>query len=490
MNVIARPSAAPAASPAATPVYHRTQPRYPPHPRSPPPTSPNWSNSPRSPPGPSSFPKTIVIIPRTSCSRSNWAAKSACARCKALQNIAVINGRPAIWGDAMPGLCKASPVYQDLIETFDREDDPDFLTAVCVAKRHGSTPVTARFSVMDAKRAGLFTKGRTVANLPSKRMLQMRARSASLLRDCVPRRPEGVDQQSRRRSTCPRHPTGCRPRALRSTPHPSHRQPTPTLGPPEHIPTETPVTPPAAETPPDPPADATRDAVYRLQTKQGVTTFRTSDEWLACWAKIVRGCKAANALDKLRTARDTNAAHIAAIAAFRSRTGRHARRRTRPRAGPINLTSLTSLMTRHRRRPARHRPVPASPAALSGTITPDEAAAILADVEGRQALRRIQAAAARNLRDLPPIVEDHMQREPAGRAYARTRTAPGYFLGRTDLHGRPHLLVHSCTLAAGEKYGDCLSAPDGHYETWEAWPPWPTQAAASPAGTDHRSGRV
>ena len=30
---------------------------------------------------------------------------------QALQNIAVINGRPAVWGDALPGLCKASPVY-------------------------------------------------------------------------------------------------------------------------------------------------------------------------------------------------------------------------------------------------------------------------------------------------------------------------------------------------------------------------------------------
>lgn len=44
--------------------------------------------------------------------------------------------------------------------------------------------------------------------------------------------------------------------------------------------------------------------------------FNTSQEWLACWAKIVRGCKVANALDKLRTARGTNARHIAAVAAF------------------------------------------------------------------------------------------------------------------------------------------------------------------------------
>ena len=77
---------------------------------------------------------------------------------QALQNIAVINGRPAVWGDALPGLCKASPVYHDIIETWEHEQDAGLLTAVCIAKRHGSTPVTARFSVMDAKRAGLWTK--------------------------------------------------------------------------------------------------------------------------------------------------------------------------------------------------------------------------------------------------------------------------------------------------------------------------------------------
>ena len=44
---------------------------------------------------------------------------------QALQNIAVINGRPAVWGDALPGLCKASPVYDDIIETWENEHEPD-----------------------------------------------------------------------------------------------------------------------------------------------------------------------------------------------------------------------------------------------------------------------------------------------------------------------------------------------------------------------------
>ncbi len=54
----------------------------------------------------------------------------------------------------------------------------------------------------------------------------------------------------------------------------------------------------------------------RLETKHGVTLFKTSEEWLSTWSKIARGCKAANALDKLETAHHTNPAHIAALAAF------------------------------------------------------------------------------------------------------------------------------------------------------------------------------
>ena len=229
---------------------------------------------------------------------------------QALQNIAVVNGRPALWGDAMPGLCKASPVYQDLIETFEREDDPDFLVAVCTAKRHGSTPVTARFSVMDAKRAGLFTKAGPWQTYP-RRMLQMRARSFAL-RDAFPDVLKGLIAVEEAIDLPAPHDRLPPAPTIDAAPE---QQP-PQIDPPDGIPMEAPGTPPAAEPPSSPPADTTTDTVYRLQTKQGVTTFRTGDEWLACWAKIVRGCKAANALDKLQAARDTNAAHIAAVAAF------------------------------------------------------------------------------------------------------------------------------------------------------------------------------
>ena len=86
--------------------------------------------------------------------------------------------------------------------------------------------------------------------------------------------------------------------------------------PPEGGPDTSPADPPSDDTLGQPGQSGEPGGVYRLETRQGVTTFRTGEEWLDCWARIVRACKSANALAKLRTARDTNATHIAAIAVF------------------------------------------------------------------------------------------------------------------------------------------------------------------------------
>jgi hypothetical protein len=101
---------------------------------------------------------------------------------QALQNIAVINNRPSLWGDAMLGLCRASAACEDIVEKI--EGDGDAMTAVCMAKRRGSSPVVARFSVSDAKKAGLWSKAGPWTQYPQ-RMLQMRARGFAL-RDAFP----------------------------------------------------------------------------------------------------------------------------------------------------------------------------------------------------------------------------------------------------------------------------------------------------------------
>lgn len=101
---------------------------------------------------------------------------------QALQSIAVINGRPGVWGDGLIGLCRSSPLCEDIIETIAGEGDER--TATCVAKRKGSTPVTSTFSMGDAKRAGLTGKAGPWTQYPD-RMLKNRARGFAL-RDAFP----------------------------------------------------------------------------------------------------------------------------------------------------------------------------------------------------------------------------------------------------------------------------------------------------------------
>lgn len=93
----------------------------------------------------------------------------------ALQAIAVINGRPTIWGDGAIGLVRSSGLLEWMKEYF--EGDGPTLKAVCILKRRGEPePVRGEFSMQDAKQAGLLGKEGPWQNYP-KRMLQNRARA-------------------------------------------------------------------------------------------------------------------------------------------------------------------------------------------------------------------------------------------------------------------------------------------------------------------------
>jgi hypothetical protein len=97
---------------------------------------------------------------------------------QSLQSIAVINGRPTIWGDAALALVQACPVCEYVREYMEGEGDN--LTAVCEAKRQGyPSPSVSRFSVADAKKAGLWGKSGPWTQYAS-RMLQLRARGFAL----------------------------------------------------------------------------------------------------------------------------------------------------------------------------------------------------------------------------------------------------------------------------------------------------------------------
>ncbi|GAN66869.1 recombinase RecT [Acetobacter orientalis] len=101
---------------------------------------------------------------------------------QAIQNIAVINGRPSVWGDAMLALVRGSGKCSSVKEIF--EGDGDNLAAVCVVRRVDGDEVRGEFSVADAKRANLWSKQGPWQQYP-RRMLQMRARGFAL-RDAFP----------------------------------------------------------------------------------------------------------------------------------------------------------------------------------------------------------------------------------------------------------------------------------------------------------------
>lgn len=97
----------------------------------------------------------------------------------AIQNIAVINGRPCLWGDAVLAVCSGHPEFDDITEN-ELFDGQGVTTGyVCTVKRKGRTPVTKQFTVEDAKKAGLWGKSGPWTQYPN-RLLQMRARAFAL----------------------------------------------------------------------------------------------------------------------------------------------------------------------------------------------------------------------------------------------------------------------------------------------------------------------
>lgn len=93
---------------------------------------------------------------------------------QAIQNIAIINGRPAVWGDAMLGLVQNSPLCESIKEyVLDKK-------AFCTVKRKGDVEeYTYSFSLEQAKIANLTGKPGPWTQYPE-RMLQMRARGFAL----------------------------------------------------------------------------------------------------------------------------------------------------------------------------------------------------------------------------------------------------------------------------------------------------------------------
>ena len=133
-----------------------------------------------------------------------WGAEVGLKPLQALHNIAVINGRPALWGDAVVALVRGSGLLEYMQETADGD------TAVCRIKRKGQPEEVRMFSQADAKAAGLAGKSGPWSQYPA-RMRQMRAR-AFALRDVfadvlkgLPVAEEVQDMPNEQPKPAPRH---------------------------------------------------------------------------------------------------------------------------------------------------------------------------------------------------------------------------------------------------------------------------------------------
>ncbi len=88
---------------------------------------------------------------------------------QALQDIAVINGKPSLYGDGLLAVVQGHSDYEWIHE----ESTPE--SATCTVKRRNHEPHTTIFTVEDAKKAQLWGKQGPWSQYP-RRMLQMRAR--------------------------------------------------------------------------------------------------------------------------------------------------------------------------------------------------------------------------------------------------------------------------------------------------------------------------
>jgi hypothetical protein len=97
---------------------------------------------------------------------------------QSLQCIAVINGRPSMWGDAVLAVCQGHPSHEWLKEEPIYKGS-DIAGYKCTVKRRNQDAHIVVFMVEDAKKAGLWGKAGPWSAYPA-RMLQMRARGFAL----------------------------------------------------------------------------------------------------------------------------------------------------------------------------------------------------------------------------------------------------------------------------------------------------------------------
>lgn len=114
---------------------------------------------------------------------------------QSLKHIGVIGGKAVLYGDAVKGVCFNKGVVADWKERLEGEGDA--LTAICIVYRVGiPTPSEGRFSVADAKKAGLWGKAGPWQSYPKDMLMhKARKRAVSIFGDVLAGLPVMEDIQ-------------------------------------------------------------------------------------------------------------------------------------------------------------------------------------------------------------------------------------------------------------------------------------------------------
>lgn len=140
-----------------------------------------------------------------------WGAELGLTPMAALSNIAVVNGRPSLFGDAALALVRSSGQLESYSEEEIGERGKDSFGYKITAKRRGFDPQSETFTTADAKTAKLWGKAGPWTDYPA-RMLKFRARGF-LLRDVFGDVLKGLRTMEEVRDT-PADPVNVTPRGL------------------------------------------------------------------------------------------------------------------------------------------------------------------------------------------------------------------------------------------------------------------------------------
>lgn len=109
---------------------------------------------------------------------------------ESVQNMAVVGGRPALFGDGLKAVVKASGLLESEKVEWIEKDGGRTGCRVTVKRKGETEPITGEFTVAQAKRAGLWGKAGPWTEYPA-RMLLARAR-AFAYRDAFPDALRGI----------------------------------------------------------------------------------------------------------------------------------------------------------------------------------------------------------------------------------------------------------------------------------------------------------